>query len=180
MRMLRRVSLTCAVCVAASAIAWERDARAEDVTGAPEQVGNDLAEAIDDVAYPIILGTGLYLWGRDGRQGLSDYSTALLTAVGASELLKHVIHSERPNHADDQSFPSGHATTAFATASVASYYHPDQSVLFYGLATAIAWSRVERNEHHFRDVLVGAALGLAIGQSATRQRSYLPVLRVEF
>ncbi len=146
----------------------------------PPDEGSDLAEAIDDVAYPIIIGTGLYLYARDGRAALSDHASALVTALAISELLKNVVHSERPNHKDDRSFPSGHTATAFAGAAVAAHYHPDQSALFYGLAAAIAWSRVDMREHRFRDVLAGALIGLAAGQSATGERSYIPVLQLRF
>lgn len=68
------------------------------------------------------------------------------------------------------SFPSGHATAAFTAAVVLS---DRRSFPFYfGLAGAVAASRVYVRLHHASDVLAGAALGLAFGMVA---RKVLPV-----
>jgi membrane-associated phospholipid phosphatase len=87
-----------------------------------------------------------------------------------------------------ESFYSGHATTAFFTATFAdaviadivrSMGHPDyglvdgswserlvrfgQVVGLYGLAFAVAYSRIEIDQHYMTDVLFGAAVGSAHG-----------------
>jgi undecaprenyl-diphosphatase len=64
------------------------------------------------------------------------------------------------------SFPSGHATSAF-TAAVLLAGGPATSAWFV-LAAAVASSRVYTHMHHASDVVVGAALGLAIGTVARR------------
>ncbi|WP_298211997.1 phosphatase PAP2 family protein [Ferrimicrobium sp.] len=58
------------------------------------------------------------------------------------------------------SFPSGHATAAFAAASLLSE-HKRGRCLLYPLATLIALSRIHVRIHHASDVLGGALIGLA-------------------
>jgi membrane-associated phospholipid phosphatase len=61
------------------------------------------------------------------------------------------------------SFPSGHATTAFAGAVALSYLWRRAAPLFFLLAAAIAFSRVYVGVHYPGDVLAGAALGSLVG-----------------
>ena len=84
--------------------------------------------------------------------------------------LGHVPH--------DASFPSGHTTMAFASATVLSYFRPRWAPAFFLLAVAIGFSRVYVGVHYPLDVLGGAFLGLLIGAAviallrlgATRRR----------
>ncbi len=63
----------------------------------------------------------------------------------------------------DPSFPSGHATMAFACALLLAWGRPFRPVLaLYSLAGAIAFSRVYVGVHYPLDVLGGALLGLAL------------------
>ena len=62
----------------------------------------------------------------------------------------------------DLSFPSGHATLAFATAAALSYVFPRGRPLFIALATLTAISRVVQEAHFWSDTLFGAALGWSI------------------
>jgi membrane-associated phospholipid phosphatase len=71
------------------------------------------------------------------------------------------------------SFPSGHATMAFASAAylatVFAAYHPDSPLALpvalggFLVAGATAALRVAAGQHFVTDVLVGAALGTACG-----------------
>ena len=67
---------------------------------------------------------------------------------------------------DHYSFPSGHATSAFAVAAVIS----DQSdslaidILAFSLSTFVAISRLHERKHWASDVFIGAAIGYFIGK----------------
>ena len=113
------------------------------------------------VAY-LTLGVLLPL-ARDGGQGRFR-SLRTLDALGTSVLLceglKRLTHEERPDGSSADSFPSGHATAAFAIASMAARHHPKEAVLWYLGAFLIADSRVTLKRHYSHDVVTGALLGI--------------------
>lgn len=78
------------------------------------------------------------------------------------------------------SFPSGHATTAFAGATVLALALPRAALPACALAVAVAYSRVYLGVHYPGDVLAGAGIGCAIGAVAwlavRRARRRLPRL----
>ena len=60
-------------------------------------------------------------------------------------------------------FPSGHAATSFAAATVLSRAGPRLGPALFLLAAAVAWSRVYVGVHYPSDILAGAALGVLVG-----------------
>ena len=75
-----------------------------------------------------------------------------------------------------QSFPSGHATVAFAVSTVLAERSDNTwaRIGLYGLASLTALARVHNNQHWFSDVVGGAGLGITAGLyvvSAEEQRS---------
>jgi lipid A 4'-phosphatase len=64
--------------------------------------------------------------------------------------------------ADYVSFPSGHATTAFALATALTLLWPRFAGLYFLLALAIGASRVLANAHWLSDVLAGGFVGVAV------------------
>jgi undecaprenyl-diphosphatase len=64
---------------------------------------------------------------------------------------------------EGQSMPSGHAATSFSGAVVLTYLLPKAAPVFFLLAIAISFSRIYVGVHYPSDVLVGAALGAAVG-----------------
>lgn len=101
-----------------------------------------------------------------------------LVADGVAELVGDAIRAAIPRarphlHAliarpHTHSFPSGHATTSFACATVLAFAVPRLRLPLFALAAAIAWSRVYVGVHYPLDVLAGALLGAAIGIAVFR------------
>ena len=79
--------------------------------------------------------------------------------------LKKMVKEERPDHSDKESFPSGHATMAFAAARSIDKEFRKESIWIpiagYAAATAIGVERVASDRHHWYDVVAGAGLGIA-------------------
>jgi undecaprenyl-diphosphatase len=105
----------------------------------------------------------------------------LLTALAVwagdvlAGVLKVVVGRERPQFLHpllhvphDGSFPSGHATTSFAGATMLSLLLPRLWPALYLLAAAIASSRLYNGVHYPLDVLGGALLGAAVGWAGAR------------
>jgi membrane-associated phospholipid phosphatase len=66
------------------------------------------------------------------------------------------------------SFPSGHAATSFAAATVLAGHYAWAAPAAYSLAGAIALSRVVLEVHYPLDVIAGAALGSVVGTLVLR------------
>ncbi len=62
----------------------------------------------------------------------------------------------------DSSFPSGHAATSFAAATMLSLTFPRFAPFLYVLAAAVAFSRVYVGVHYPLDVVGGAVLGVLV------------------
>jgi membrane-associated phospholipid phosphatase len=81
---------------------------------------------------------------------------------------------EGPDHfapfSGDASFPSGHATQAFAVASVVAAHDGRLwvSVVSYGLAGSVGLARVYQDSHWTSDVLAGAILGTVVGNAVVK------------
>ena len=100
-------------------------------------------------------------WAGLALTAVATYTLSTATAYG----LKQVVGELRPDKSDRRSFPSGHATYAFAGATMLhhEYGHvsPWISIGGYGVAALTAVDRVRRDRHYLHDVCVGAAIGIA-------------------
>ena len=109
-----------------------------------------------------------WLWTRVG--------VAILFAESISGALKLAVERDRPpvsrpvpetllETPATYSFPSGHATVAFACATVLALAVPRLRWWLFGLAALIAWSRVYVGVHYPGDVLGGALIGVVIARA---------------
>jgi membrane-associated phospholipid phosphatase len=144
-------------CVAAFAMIANLPAQAGSPHDSIEKVGVDVA-----IALPVVAG-GITIYKNDW-QGLAQFATVTAATVGTAYLLKHVVHEERPDGVDDQSFPSDTAALAFAPANYLwDRYGWQYGVPAYAAAAFVGYSRVESKNHHWWDVATSA--GMAWGFS---------------
>jgi len=103
-------------------------------------------------------------------------SAALILQFGTSQSLKHLVHRSRPYQlrdavvvgmrANDESFPSGHASASFAFATVLAQGYRPVAIPLFVYATLVSLSRVYGGHHFPLDVLAGAVLGFGFGRLA--------------
>jgi membrane-associated phospholipid phosphatase len=146
---------------------------------------NDVQDAIPTA---LVLGA---TWGYANLVGDNDgrrEAWAMLQAAGLSGLtanvLKYAIARERPDQTSDPnqwrksggtSFPSWHATAAFAVGTVLAESGNDEyrwvrRFLGYGLGAATSYERLKHNAHWLSDTVAGAALGIASAHFAMNRR----------
>jgi undecaprenyl-diphosphatase len=132
------------------------------------------------------LALGSLRAARVGDPAVAVRLAAVLSAESAltNGLIKSVFRRLRPDphpelNADHgrlpyglhrpitSSFPSGHATAAFAAATLLAD-GKRSGAGYFGLAALVAASRVYVGLHHPSDVVVGSILGLAFGAVAKR------------
>ena len=144
--------LTLAACVTLAATPCQAES--------PARKAADFASGSGNILF-LAAGVGLPLLsdGHDGKNHALRAADSLLVSVALAEGLKAVFKEKRPDSNAHDSFPSGHATAAFAVATVESQLHPKQAALWYLGAGLISYSRVRLHRHTVGDVVAGAALG---------------------
>jgi membrane-associated phospholipid phosphatase len=105
------------------------------------------------------------------RTGGEQLALSLVATEAETYGLKHAFPERRPNGRDNRSFPSGHTSISFASAG---YLHQRYGWKV-GLPATIAAglvgvARVEAHEHHWYDVVAGAAIGEATAFLITRPK----------
>jgi len=125
----------------------------------------------------VALSLGTYAVGRLRHQPkVAHLGMDLLQAQILSEImiepLKLAVHRERPDGSNNQSFPSGHASVTFATATVIERHLGwRKSVLGYVIASYVAMSRIHDNRHYLSDVIFGAAVGSIAGRTVVHHEA---------
>lgn len=102
--------------------------------------------------------------GHNWPRFIVNTGASVIVAFGAKTALKAIVSEERPDHSDNKSFPSGHASMAFAAArSIDKEFRKDCiwiPIAGYAAATAVGVERVVNKHHHWYDVAAGAAIGI--------------------
>jgi undecaprenyl-diphosphatase len=150
------------------------------------RLGTWLGYGAIDIGIPVALG--LAAWRRGERTGLRRglAGGAAVAAAGLlDQLLKNLLCRARPSAAAAgaflvgfpcapapyalASFPSGHATTAFALAALLALWYPRWRWASLAIAGLVGLSRIVLGSHFPADVVAGAALGAAVVLAATRR-----------
>jgi hypothetical protein len=152
-----------------------------------EELGN--AKTIRPMAVLVVFGALM-----SGEHRVQDAAFTSLEAVVYANLmtntLKLLYGRARPYQekgadvlvpfSGNSSFPSGHATTAFALITPWVVYFPHYgTAVLYGLAGVAAFTRMVSNVHWFTDVVAGAALGTTTGYWLSRRHQQATAGRVQ-
>ena len=129
--------------------------------------------------------TALYVAGLvlDDEKLRRTATEAVVSSIVAGALITPVLQTglgrkrPRANEAPytfeplggGHSFPSGHATQAFAVASVIALEYPKTwvKIAAYGTAAAVGVSRMYNGAHFFSDVVAAGILGHAVARAGT-------------
>lgn len=137
-----------------------------------------------DIDFGVRYDLGRNQFYRDAESKRKAYSQPLtghnwprfavntIASVGVAYIgktaMKAMVKEERPDHSDNQSFPSGHAAMAFAAARSIDKEFRKESIWIpiagYAAATALGIERVASDRHHWYDVAAGAALGFGTAE----------------
>ena len=98
----------------------------------------------------------------------SDLIRAYVVAGVPTLVLKHTVKRDRPD-SGPISFPSGHAASTFASATVLHrHFGWRGAVPAYLVATWVSMSRLHDRQHFASDVIFGGALGIVAGRTVAR------------
>jgi len=100
---------------------------------------------------------------------------ALIDSLIVEGALKGITQRARPADGIERSeffdggssFPSGHATQAWALATVVANEYRDRpavQIAAYGIASAVSVARFTGHKHYISDVVAGSALGWGVGR----------------
>lgn len=142
-RTLRQACAACAALVATQAQAIDHQ-RAGDV------LENALPAGV----------AAMELW-RGDREGLWQFGASFAVTVLATKGLKNTVDTRRPD-GGAESFPSGHASKAFAAATYVHRRHGwDSAWPWYAAGAYVGWTRVNANRHRWGDIAGSLALAAA-------------------
>jgi len=123
------------------------------------------------VVLAVVAVSSALAWRRHRREALAG-GLGLLAALALAEVVKGLVNRPRPAEVFHtlyvvpeglgRSFPSGHATAAFALAALLSVCWPRGRLLWWAMALGVAWSRIYLGLHFPSDCAGGAVLGAGL------------------
>jgi membrane-associated phospholipid phosphatase len=125
----------------------------------------------------VAFSLGTYVVGRWRDQPkVAHLGMDLLQAQIMSEILveplKFAVHRLRPDGSDHQSFPSGHSSVTFATATVIERHLGwRKAIVGYAIASYVAMSRIHDDKHYLSDVVFGSAVGTIAGRTVVHHQA---------
>ena len=104
--------------------------------------------------------------GHEKKENRLQYAVGGFIANGIITYgIKFATGRTRPDESNRRSFPSGHTSNSFLTATIANEIYGNKvGIPAYTLACITGLSRLHDNKHYASDVIFGAALGTAIGK----------------
>lgn len=123
------------------------------------------------ISYGGNVGIALIQLAWDRPHGV-NHARALIYTTGITQAIKVTVHQQRPDNSDAYAFPSGHTSSAFATATSLSYaYGWKAGVPSFAMATFTGLSRISADKHWASDVVAGAFLGVIWGRATVLDNS---------
>jgi hypothetical protein len=140
--------------------------------GGADHLGNDI---LGTGVPGVLIGAGFWIYGDltgqgyESQAGQAQIETLFVTAIFTS-VLKASVNRERPDSADHFSFPSGHTSTVFASATaLEEFYGWKVGVPAYLLGVLTGMSRMSEQKHWLSDTVGGALIGMLVGHAFARQ-----------
>lgn len=131
------------------------------------------AEEPDTLPRSIGAFLGSVDWPRTG----TSVGLGLAINYGLGAAMKAWIKEERPDHSDNNSFPSRHSSTAFSLCyTVGNFMGPYSPWWLYGshaVANGIAFQRVMTSRHWPRDVMAGAVIGMGVNMLSNTMANWI-------
>jgi membrane-associated phospholipid phosphatase len=161
----------------------------EDIQRAVQRNRNEMVNSVFDAIEPFgaeysfgligafYVGGELFHDERAKAVGLDGLTASIIASGIIATPTKYVVGRDRPPagrgagvyqpFSNNHSFPSGHATQAFAVASVIAEHYDSIWIKAssYTLATMVGFSRMNKNAHWASDVAAGAAIGTFVGRT---------------
>ena len=126
-------------------------------------------EVAGDVLQYVLPGAaGALALGHKDHWGALQFVGSAATTLGVTYGLKYTFDAKRPN-GKGLGFPSRHTSLSFSAAEfIRKRYGMEYGIPAYALASFVAYSRVESDNHFAHDVIAGAAIGIVSSYIFTR------------